>query len=373
MPEPLPPIDFAAVAASADLARIVEATCGAPDRAGRFRCPMHADNSPSLYLYDGGKRWRCWPCGKTGNALDFLVWVDGIDVVEAARRLDPTIGQPRPRRAPRPAPEPRPTPAPAWHEPDWQAAVEDLVKRAEDTLWSPAGRPALEWLMSRELEPDVISRFRLGYLDAGGWTRHVARPDGTVAGLRFERGILMPWPAPGACYEPGDVPEGPGRWVGANVRRLAADPFDALDDGPKLKALSGSGRGHGYPWPDLLPSQGHPVALIVEGEFDALIGWQEAGWLAEVVTVGGATQAPQRSALLSLARCPVWLVATDRDEPGAMAARVWRDRAPHKAHRVLLPHGKDLAEFHAAGGNVREWLASELARVTSTEAAAHAS
>jgi hypothetical protein len=46
----------------------------------------------------------------------------------------------------------------------------------------------------------------------------------------------------------------------------------------------------------------------------------------------------------------------DHDEAGAKACRSWRERAPHKARRVLLPHGKDLTDFHVGGGDVAEWV-----------------
>ena len=363
-----PSIDFARVAAEADLPRIVEAVCGPPNRSGKFHCPRHDDGSPSLYLWDGDRRFRCWPCDAQGDALDFLAWTEGLDLVEAARRLDPSLGPASPtrtdRRPPPPRPEPKPTPTPAWHARDWQVAVDGLIAEAESALWSKTGRGAVAWLRSRGLDPATARRFRLGWLELAGWTRHVERPDGTAGGLRSERGILLPWLAPGACFDPTVEPDGPGRWCGANIRRLAEDPTGPLPPGePKCKAITGSERGHMYPFPDILPSQGHPPALLVEGEFDALIGWQEAGPLAMVGTIGGATQRPHRSALLALARCPLWLVATDHDGPGIEAARQWRERAPHKARRVILPRGKDLAEFHHDGGDIRAWLASELARV----------
>ena len=37
--------------------------------------------------------------------------------------------------------------------------------------------------------------------------------------------------------------------------------------------------------------------------------------------------------------------------------------SPRKARRLILPHGKDIAEFHQAGGNVLGWLQSEMTRV----------
>ena len=138
-------------------------------------------------------------------------------------------------------------------------------------------------------------------------------------------------------------------------------PLPADED--KCRALRGSERGHLYPWPDILPSQGVLPALVVEGEFDALLGHQEAGHVLHVGTVGSATQPPRPSALAALARCPWWLLAFDHDAAGVEAARAWRERGPHKARRVLLPSGKDLSDYHAAGGDVAGWIGSELTRL----------
>ena len=75
----------------------------------------------------------------------------------------------------------------------------------------------MAWLRGRGLENHTIARFHLGYLPAEGWTSPVPRPDGTIAGIRHERGILIPWPAP---RPPGSASSGPEDrlWCGANVR-----------------------------------------------------------------------------------------------------------------------------------------------------------
>jgi CHC2 zinc finger/Toprim-like len=361
-------IDFAGVVARAGLRTILEADLGPAKVIGgrpHWHCPFHADGNPSLYTFDGGRRWRCWPCGLVGDVLDYLARRDGITALDAAKLLEPDAGtgtrRPRLATTPRPAP-PLLEKVAVWQATDWQAAVAELVARAEEALWEPGGRDALDWLRGRGLEDHTIRRFRLGFLATEGWTAPVSWPGGAVAGIHHERGILLPWVAPGAWYAAADATDGP-RWAGANVRRLMPDVAEPWPGPDKCRALKGSERGHLYPLADVLPAQGALPALVLEGELDALVAFQEAGWLALVGTVGGATQTPRPSALAMLARCPWWLLGFDHDPAGVEAARSWRDRAPHKARRVLLPHGKDLSDFHAAGGDVAGWLAGELARL----------
>jgi hypothetical protein len=352
-------IDFAAVAADVDLPALLAAE-GIEVRHGKARCPFHDDRRPSLSVYYRGGRWRfrCPVCRVGGDALDWLRERQGLDAAAAARWLDPAVEGRRSRSA-HPAPAPRPEPAPAWHDPAWQWAVEALVVEAEACLWGARGRAALDWLRSRGLADATIARFRLGFIPADGWAtfgaglarRRIFRP----------RGITIPWPCPGAWYV-GDVAG--RRWAGCNVRRMASDVFGELPgDVEKYRAVAGSERGHLYPWPEILPTQGALAGLIIEGELDAIMGEQEAGWLVRVGTVGAASTHPHRSALAALARCPWWLIATDHDAAGIDAARAWRERAPHKSRRVLLPHGKDLTEFVQAGGDVRAWLADEVRRL----------
>jgi DNA primase len=375
-----PAIDFEAVARTVDLATVIAADLGPPARGRKWRCPFHEDTRPSLSLTPDRRHWRCWSCGERGDALDWLSRREGIDLVQAVARLDPTAVAGRGTRSPTPPPgasaatrptdSPSPPPEPVWRSPEWQAAVDRIVTQAEAALWSPAGRRALEWLRSRGLADCTIARFRLGFIPRDLNTApieilgHNHRDE--PKGIWVRRGILLPWVAPGAVYSA--RVECDHRWIGANVHRLAADVFAPLDRPPKYMALAGSTRGHLYPWHEVLETQGIRPTLLVEGELDALLAEQAAGHLVQVGTVGGAQQAPDRSALLALARCTPWLIATDHDEAGIEAAWRWRELAPHKARRVMLPRGKDLGEFVEAGGDVREWLATELARVGRTHA-----
>lgn len=359
-----PRIDFAEIAARSNLRTLIESDLGPPNRSRKWLCPFHADSNPSLGLTPDGKHWKCWACNAGGDALDWIRQQEGLSVVDAAKRLDPTLGEPSGRPTVKPARIAPPKPSPTWQSESWQGAAAEIVARAEAMLWSTDGWEALQWLRGRGLDDATIARFRLGFNPEEGWTSARASfRDGRVGSLHFERGITIPWCAPRACYGKSGELNFP-RWCGVNVRRLLADVNEPWPGGDKYKALAGSERGHFYPWPDLLPTQPTLPALVCEGEIDALIGVQEAGWIAHVGTIGGATQGPQRSALAALALCPRWLIATDNDVAGIEAAWAWRERSPEKSRRALPPRGNDLGEFHQAGGDVVAWLRSEIERHT---------
>jgi hypothetical protein len=139
---------------------------------------------------------------------------------------------------------------------------------------------------------------------------------------------------------------------------LAESIGDRVDD-PKYHALKGSVRGYGYPFTH---ADATVPTVVCEGEFDALVAWQEAGWLANPMTVGGVSQEPMPESLDALRKSPLWLLLFDHDQAGDKADHVWRSRSPSKCRRLWLPHGTDVTDYHTAGGSVREWLTQELAR-----------
>src|SRR3954447_21815179 len=122
-------IDFGAVAAGVDLGRLIEADRGPPLRGRRWACPFHPGaTNPNFGIGPDGRYWRCWSCGLSGDAVDYIARRDRITVAAAARNLNPFAPgpTPRPRRGPRsPAPAPRPEAAlGAWADAGWQRAVD---------------------------------------------------------------------------------------------------------------------------------------------------------------------------------------------------------------------------------------------------------
>jgi len=91
--------------------------------------------------------WWCRQCSPNEHwqdAIDFVMWMEGLSFKDACAKLD---GEPIPVRI---APPPKPAPAP---EPDegppseaWQRAAKGFVRWAEAMLWGPEGEKALVYL-----------------------------------------------------------------------------------------------------------------------------------------------------------------------------------------------------------------------------------
>jgi DNA polymerase len=69
---------------------------GQPLSNGKIHCPFHADDTPSLQIYDD--HFHCFGCGAHGDHIEWLMMVEGMDRDAAIQRLatwDGPIAQPR--------------------------------------------------------------------------------------------------------------------------------------------------------------------------------------------------------------------------------------------------------------------------------------
>lgn len=79
---------------SADLVGLVEAEV-ALKRSGRALkglCPFHQEKTPSFFVYPDKGRFRCYGCGQSGNAIDWVMTRSGVDFVEALEILAERAG-----------------------------------------------------------------------------------------------------------------------------------------------------------------------------------------------------------------------------------------------------------------------------------------
>jgi hypothetical protein len=94
-------------------------------------------------------------------------------------------------------------------------------------------------------------------------------------------------------------------------------------------------------------------AILAEGEFDAMLLWQEAGDLIGVATLGSCNRGLSTRALRYLLGCPRLLVAYDVDLEGEKRAEQLGQLSP-RMQRIRPPVGKDVTAFWQAGGRARD-------------------
>ena len=320
-------VDTQRLKENCDLRRLVEQDLGpAPLRGGRaylWKCPFHHEQKGfSLAVWANG--YRCFgACDTSGDALDWLNQYRRLSFVEALRVLGEPVenAMSSERKTLKPPAEP-----PEW---DWQHAAERIVSLAEETLWSEAGEPALNYLTGRGLTTRTIRSARLGYIpgDFREWRR--------IEGLDVPCGISIPWFAADALWA-------------VKVRRAYGTPKYQQVKGGNTNGLYGADR-----------LAVHEVALFCEGEFDALLARQEAGDLAAIVTLSSATATLSSRWYDELTRCHTILVAYDRDSAGEKGAKRLLSLSP-RFHSIQPAYGKDITDFYLKGGDVYSWISDAL-------------
>ncbi len=55
-------------------------------------CPFHADRTPSFRLDTNRQDWRCFGCNTSGDAIDFIAAIEGLDLAGAAQQLRGLVG-----------------------------------------------------------------------------------------------------------------------------------------------------------------------------------------------------------------------------------------------------------------------------------------
>ncbi len=313
-----------------DLAAVVTRYLGpVPGRRGDrgrlwWPCPFHPDRNPSFGVK--GNRWRCFGCGVSGDAIDFVRRLEHCDFPEAVAIL---TGRPLTRHAvrgpariaPLPAPTvaPRPPTEPSSGPSGIDPEAAALVERAAVALWEPAAEAALDRLRARGLSDETIRAARLG------WTGPVAIPKSNGSGTYEARGVVIPWFGRD------------GRLALVKIRqpdRIKPKYAEAYRDPPRVLC---------YPGPEAV-RPGRPV-ILAEGELDRLC---VASLLADlgvsVVTLGSASGRPAPALLTRLLAATPWYAAHDADPAGDRASEAWPD-----AVRARPPEGhNDWCEAYRA-------------------------
>lgn len=142
-------------------------------RAGRnFKglCPFHQERGPSFNVNPERKGYKCFGCGAGGDAIRFVMEIEGKSFPEALRKLGELYGVSLPQSSARLQMQG----AAREHEKDEAyAALKLAADLYERVLWSePMGEPGRAYLAQRGIDPEVARLFRLGYAPApseGGW------------------------------------------------------------------------------------------------------------------------------------------------------------------------------------------------------------
>jgi DNA primase len=301
-------------------------------------CPFHGEKTPSFYVVPDKKMFHCFGCGVSGDAIKFVMQVEGRSFREAVEQLAAEAGvdltPPDPEEARRSA---------------RRAALAEVNEKActfyERVLWEhPKGEVAREHLRKRGVTEDTARAWRLGYApnlwDALAKSHALKDVDPRLveeAGLgvprkkgpglydRFRGRLVIP------IRESGRIVGFGGRLLeGQSEAKYLNSPDTPLyQKGATLFALDRAR--------DAIRREA--VALFVEGYFDA-IGLHQAGVQSAIATCGTALT-ERHLELVTKAGARELVFVFDGDAAGLRAAQRASEIAAAQGvpARVMVPPG----------------------------------
>jgi DNA primase len=128
-------------------------------------CPFHNEKTPSFSVHATRQFFHCFGCGESGDVFTFVQKVENITFPEAVRLIAQKLGVAMPKIS-------FSSPAEA-RDAQVRMALLDVHGRAtaffQECLRRPEGANAREYLKSRGLDAETITRFRIGYAPDSGF------------------------------------------------------------------------------------------------------------------------------------------------------------------------------------------------------------
>ena len=301
-------------------------------------CPFHGEKSPSFYVVPDKKIFHCFGCGATGDAIKFVMQLDGKSFREAVEGLALEAGV-----------ELSPADPEESRRAGRRAALAEVNEKAckfyERVLWEhPRGAIAREHLQKRGITEETARAWRLGYAPSlwDALAKSLARSK-VDPKLIEEAGLAVPRKKGEGLYdrfrgrliipirESGRIVAFGGRLLeGESDAKYLNSPETPLYN--KGAVLFGLERAR-----DAIRREG--VVLFVEGYFDS-IGLHQAGVQTAVATCGTALTEKHLD-LVVRAGASELVFLFDGDAAGIRAAQRASEiaAAAGVTARVLVPPG----------------------------------
>lgn len=323
-------------------------------RSGRrfvARCPFHDEKTPSFSINPEMGRYYCFGCQASGDVIQFVADLDGLDFVSAVELLAQRGGVELHYENESPADRSRRRMKPRLTE-CLAAAVElhhDLLLR------SPAAAAARGYLKSRGIGKEVAAKFRIGWApeEWDACCRHLRKRGfrdeevrGCGVGLESSRGNLIDQLRNRVVFPIFD-PQGQPVALAGRVLEAAADQ-PKYKNSPETDLYKKSRTLYGLNWARAdVVSMGE--VIVVEGYTD-VIGFQQAGAERTVATCGTALGEDHLRLIKQYTTRVV--LAFDADAAGEMATERVFDMTARLGLDVwvaTMPPGRDPADVAADG------------------------
>ena len=311
-------------------------------------CPFHKEKTPSFTISEEKGFYHCFGCNQSGNAVDFVMAIEGLDFGQAVQRLSDITGMPPPLRSGK---------ASSRAEKTLYDANEAAKRWFQHCLGQDSGREAGAYLTRRGLEAGMIERFGIGFAPPGrGGLRQALMADGFAENDLVRAGLLIR-PDDGSCYDRFrhrvmfPIEDARGRVVAFGGRTLGDARAKYLNT-PETELFHKGDLLYGLPLARPAARRAGSV-IVAEGYMD-VIALARAGFDHAVAPLGTAITEMQLALLWQMADEPI--VCLDGDEAGLRAGHRLIERAlpkltPGKSLRfALLTEGQDPDDLLRTGG-----------------------
>lgn len=148
-------------------------------------CPFHNERTPSFSVDPNKQLYHCFGCGKGGNAITFLRDIENIENIDAIKMLADEAGMELPEF----------TGGGGKHiDKNKRLRLYSLMREAarkyNENLSSPKAAVARDYIVKRNLPPNIVTRFGLGYsldttdiikhLESKGYTKREMKDAGLI-------------------------------------------------------------------------------------------------------------------------------------------------------------------------------------------------
>ena len=310
-------------------------------------CQFHSEKSPSFNVYPDNGSFYCFGCGVGGDVITFVRRIENLDYMEAIRFLA--------QRAGLTVPDNQADDGMAKLRTRLLAVNRETARFYYGTLISEAGAAGRNYFSKRELKPETVRHFGLGYsppgrfglvdyLEQKGFTQqemilaNVAFKSRSGRAVdRFYGRVMFP-----IIDLRGNIVAFGGRTLGDDKPKyLNTSDTPVFNKGDMLFALNFAKNGN------------NGRLILCEGYMD-VISMHQAGFTSAVATLGTALT-PSQARLMSRYAKEV-IVSYDSDGPGQKAASraIPLLRSAGLLVRVLtIEGGKDPDEYIKAYGPLR--------------------
>ncbi|MFD2256216.1 CHC2 zinc finger domain-containing protein [Luteolibacter algae] len=380
--------EIAQVKASTDLIALIQSRGIALKQKGANwtgLCPFHDDTkTPNLIVTPGKGLFRCMAagCEKSGNAIQFVQWHDGVSfrhafelLTQGGKAAFTASASKHPGKAKRET-VPR-LECPLEREADDAKVLEQVASYYQERIMLPAGQVARDYLASRGLDGEgLIEHFGIGLSDRTLGLRLPHKNRKAGAELRGQLQQLGVYRKTGREHLNGCVVV-PVRDEKGNIRQLYGRRIASNSDVPKDNRHLYLAR----PLAGMINAEAlkNREIILTESILDALTFYRH-GMEAVTCTFGTANFSDELFDALRAAKIESVKLAFDGDEAGEKASAKAAERLQAigiDCHRLALPWGSDANSYALDQGGealrhlvrTAEWVAPKTtpSKVTQAE------